>query len=88
MKDDAAQVVQNKLLSSIVQIVEYENDSEIISKGTGFLLTEDGLIATCSHVVQDPIGQESGAPITETVGVIFPLTKNYENLFIGFFDVS
>lgn len=63
--------ISNELLSSIVHVVDYDNNGRVISKGTGFVITKDGLIATCSHVVQDPDFQEIGDPLPESVNIIF-----------------
>lgn len=76
MKDDKVQVISDELLYSIVQIVDKNNKGEFFSKGTGFVVTEDGLIATCSHVVQEKTSQEAGEPIPETIGIKFPSIRN------------
>ena len=54
-----------KLEAAIVRIVAPNGD--II--GTGFVLTDDGLIATCAHVVAD-----AGAGPGETINFIFHST--------------
>jgi len=39
--------------------------------GTGFVLSEDGLAVTCSHVIQDYRSQGSGEPKPEGVNIVF-----------------
>ena len=42
--------------------------------GSGFLASESGLVATCSHVVQEPRLQERGDPPPASVRVVFHST--------------
>lgn len=45
--------------------------------GTGFIITDDGLIATCSHVVQSEEAQRRGDPRPDSVDVVFHATGDH-----------
>lgn len=53
------------LTASIVRVLGSKGDAA----GTGFLVTDDGLIATCAHVVQ-----AAGAGPGDTVRLVFHAT--------------
>lgn len=57
--------------SAIVLILGPDNKSVA---GTGFLVAESGLIATCAHVVQDADEQQAGKPLPASVEVVFQAT--------------
>ncbi len=42
--------------------------------GTGFVISDEGLIATCSHVVQSEESQGRGDPRPDTVDIVFQAT--------------
>jgi hypothetical protein len=50
---------------------------EKTTSGTGFLLSDSGLIATCSHVIQDEKLQVRGYPRPEKVAVVFHATGEH-----------
>ena len=56
--------------SGIVRILS-QNGS---TTGVGFVVSEEGLIATCSHVVQDENSQRRGDSLPEYVDVVFYAT--------------
>lgn len=39
----------------VVSLTAYDRDGEMINQGSGFFVTEDGLIATCYHVIEDAL---------------------------------
>ncbi len=54
-------------------IVRILNDNRTVA-GTGFVISKSGLIATCSHVIQDVKSQSDGKRCPEKVRVIFHAT--------------
>src|SRR6266700_5176553 len=50
--------------------------------GTGFVVTNDGLIATCSHVIQKKEVQMRGDPLPEKVNIIFRATGDQAEAWI------
>jgi WD40 repeat protein len=58
------------LTAGIVRIL----NSEGLTSGTGFVVSDEGLIATCSHVVQSEDSQQRGDPRPDHVDVIFHAT--------------
>jgi Trypsin-like peptidase domain/WD domain, G-beta repeat len=62
--------VNADLIRSIVRILDPAGKT----CGTGFVITSDGLIATCSHVVQGCDSQKRGEPRPGKVNVIFRIT--------------
>lgn len=58
------------LLSGIVRVLQPNGKTA----GTGFVLTSDGLIATCAHVVQSDDAQRRGDPIPEKRTIVFHAT--------------
>ena len=40
-----------KIRPSIVVITQEGREGKVVGTGTGFVISEDGLIATCSHVI-------------------------------------
>ena len=58
------------LKAGIVRILKPDGTTA----GTGFVVSKEGLIATCSHVVQDEESQRRGEPRPEVVEVIFHAT--------------
>lgn len=58
------------LTAGIVRILRPDGTTS----GTGFLVSGDGLIATCSHVVQPEEEQDRGEPQPEEVSVVFKAT--------------
>ncbi|GCE27638.1 hypothetical protein KDA_31220 [Dictyobacter alpinus] len=67
--------MHDKLIRGIVRILDRERKTA----GTGFLISESGLIATCSHVIQRDILQEQGEPRPEKVTVIFHATGDEQD---------
>lgn len=59
-----------QLTQGIVRILDVNRDIA----GTGFVISESGLIATCSHVIQHEELQKRGAPRPEEVTIIFHAT--------------
>ncbi len=55
------------LLAGVVAILPYKETKS----GTGFLVHHDGLIVTCSHVVQSENEQKRNKPRLERVKVVF-----------------
>ena len=55
------------LRSGVVRILHPDGTTA----GTGFVVSADGLIATCSHVVQDVGAQQRGEPRPEAVRIVF-----------------
>lgn len=55
------------LKAGIVRILKPDGTTA----GTGFVVSDDGLIATCSHVVQDEESQRQGKPRPEYVDLVF-----------------
>lgn len=62
--------MSEQFIQGIVRILH--NDG--VLAGTGFVVSESGLIATCSHVIQHTKLQDLGEPRPEKVRVIFHLT--------------
>src|SRR5438067_5658224 len=58
------------LRDGIVRILKPNGETA----GTGFVLTTDGLIATCSHVVQSNESQKRGEPRPEKTTIVFRAT--------------
>jgi len=58
------------LTIGIVRIVRPDGTTA----GTGFVVTDDGLIATCSHVVQSEKSQRRGDPRPDYVDLVFHAT--------------
>jgi hypothetical protein len=56
------------LKAGIVRVLAADG---ITTSGTGFILSEKGIIATCSHVIQDEKLQVRGYPRPEKVEVVF-----------------
>jgi len=56
------------LIAGIVRILKPDGKR---TAGTGFVVSEEGLIATCSHVVQDEESQRRGDPRPEFVDLAF-----------------
>src|SRR5947209_2495728 len=59
-----------ELRDGIVRILKPNGETA----GTGFVLATDGLIATCSHVVQSSEAQKRGEPRPEKVTIVFRAT--------------
>src|SRR5688572_10611862 len=45
--------VLQKLAPSIVEIISDKEEEDSTTLGTGFVVTDDGLVVTCRHVVTD-----------------------------------
>jgi WD40 repeat protein len=58
------------LITGIVRVLKPNGETA----GTGFVIAQDGLIATCSHVVQDDESQKRSKPRPEKVTVVFRAT--------------
>src|SRR5207247_1861578 len=58
------------LREGIVRILKPNGETA----GAGFVLTTDGLIATCSHVVQSNESQKRGEPQPEKRTIVFRAT--------------
>lgn len=63
------------LLKGIVRILRYDGTTS----GTGFIVSNDGLIITCSHVIQDLKSQETGVPNPDEVAIALPTTGRVLN---------
>ena len=44
-------LMAKKIRPSIVVITQEGREGKVVGTGTGFVISEDGLIATCSHVI-------------------------------------
>ncbi len=62
--------MQPDLTAGIVRILHPDGSTA----GTGFVVSANGLIATCSHVVQSEHSQRDGEPRPERVTVVFQAT--------------
>jgi len=63
------------LTRGIVRILDGNRDTA----GTGFVISESGLIATCSHVIQHETLQERGTPKPEKVTIVFHATGDEQD---------
>jgi hypothetical protein len=66
------------LTQSIVRIL----DSNGYIAGTGFVISESGLIATCSHVIQNEALQKRGEPRPEKVAIVFHATGDEQDALV------
>ena len=64
-----------KFMKGIVRIL----DRNGVIAGTGFVVSESGLIATCSHVIQHEALQERGQPRPEKVAIVFHATDDEQD---------
>ena len=49
--DESIPLLAKKTRPSIVVITQEGRDGQIVGTGTGFIISENGLIATCAHVI-------------------------------------
>ena len=59
--------MSSNLTAGIIRILRPDGSTA----GTGFVVSADGLIATCSHVIQGEQSQRDGEPRPERVVVVF-----------------
>ncbi len=50
-EDDWAETVGAALSKSVVRVYQYNSEDRLTGTGSGFCVSEDGLIATCLHVI-------------------------------------
>jgi hypothetical protein len=62
------------LKTGVVRILAADG---MTTSGTGFLLSEKGIIVTCSHVVQDEKLQVRGYPRPERVGTFLGIDSGW-----------
>lgn len=67
--------MSEQLVQGIVRIL----DSNGVTVGTGFVVSESGLIATCSHVIQHEALQERGQLRPEKVAIVFHATGDEQD---------
>ena len=70
--------VKTDLLTSIVRILTPAG----VTAGTGFVVSANGLIATCSHVIQVCVSQTAGESKQERVTVIFRSTGDKRDALV------
>ena len=49
--DESIPSLAKKTRPSIVVITQEGRDGQVVGTGTGFIISENGLIATCAHVI-------------------------------------
>src|SRR6266699_639403 len=64
-----------QLIRGIVRILDANENIA----GTGFVIADSGLIATCSHVIQPIREQRDGKPCPEKVTIVFHATEDKQD---------
>ena len=70
--------MSEQLAQGIVRILDGNGDIA----GTGFVISQSGLIATCSHVIQHEVLQERGTLRPEKVTVVFHATGDEQDALV------